>query len=73
MLRAGLLLAATLILLGAGIAALIDDAPARLRLGARAKCRFAERLDIVVPAASLQALYREASAPVAGPARVALA
>ena len=47
------------------IATLIDDVPARLRLGARARCCFAERLDIAVPAAALQALYREAAAPAA--------
>ena len=48
------------------IATLIDDAPMRRRLGAQARRCFAEHLDIAVPAAALQALYREAAASGSG-------
>ncbi len=49
--------------LASALAALIDDPAARLRLGDQARQDFAARLDIGIPAAALQAIYREVAAP----------
>ncbi len=47
--------------LARAIASLVASAPTRRRLGEAARRCFADRLDIAIPAAALQALYRQAA------------
>ncbi len=54
--------------LAAALAGLVDDPAARRRLGERARRDFAERLDVAIPAAALQAIYRQAACRRMAPA-----
>ena len=59
--------------LAAALAALIDDPGERRRLGLAAHGTFTTRLDIAIPAAELQAIYRQVPAPMTRPSRARIA
>ena len=59
--------------LAAALAALIDDPGERRRLGLAAHGTFTTRLDIAIPAAELQAIYRQVAAPMTRPSRARIA